>query len=1085
MDRSHAQERWAYKGLSASMAVMLAFGMIPMAPKTAFASLEGEMAMADSETAEAIPETDAADPAAAGPSTADPSASAASTLASSTVDPSIEKSDAERGMFKTLQEALDSAQDGARIVLKGDVVENLSIERNVTVDGTGQYGIVGKTELKKGTLKDLTLSAPNGTILVLGSADRTAEVLMDGVTVKYPVAGAQANAVNVLAGNNAAIRVSGCSFSNDAQNDGVTVKAPQWSYGVYVNAQGEHGSVSFEGSSFEGAFRTMLANVNGAFTVSGCAFANSIFSNDSGSTSGAGEEATCLTTADSPVDKVRVEGSVFDNAGALYFQKTQGAVVSGNTFKFDKFAHFIQAKGAAAAPLDLKDNTFVMGENRIVAVDVERAPVILPAGVRAVSYWAWSDTEANIRPSDYFSYEYEYNADGTRSFFPKSFAALKAFVSPAEGNIGVGDSETVLLQNDIVNARGLTIASGKKFTLDFGGREYTLVGPGAGSKGTETNAFQLLKDSDLTFKNGTVKVAKGAVDVKRLVQSYANVTFEDMVFESANLSDGENLALSFNNGTVRFKGKSSILSSSENVLAFDVYYWASAYPNGVSVSFDDGYKGTVTGRIVYDSSEEGKASLRIAGQGSFGGVGASEGSSKTPDVSISGGTFRAAPALSYIAEGRVLASFYADDAGAEAQDPAALVGHAVGDKAAFDLSLVASPEKPGRVFAGWKSSEGKLYRPDEKPSLPGRTVFTAQWSSPAGKPDVNPPSKEDAETAEKVVSNPDGSQTTIVSGKDGSKVATTVSADKTASTVVTKDPKGNVVSIEGHVAGETAPKDVVRLPMEPVTASAFFAGASLSLGAPKGAKVALPVAASKPSMALALVKEDGSATVLPKTAILDGVLGVEVPGDCTLKLVDSPADFPDVAGNEWFAWAGVVDFASSRGILSGVALEDGSAEFRGDLETSRAMFVTMLSRLELEPSAAKDAPSFPDVEESVWYGNPAAWAAEQGLLAGYERPDGTSAFGGDNPVTREQIAVFLMRYAKWLGRDTSARALAAPGAPTADLSSVSDWAFDAVSWAVAEGYLLGDGGTGLLRPGDGATRAEVAAIVMRFVNSLR
>lgn len=92
-----------------------------------------------------------------------------------------------------------------------------------------------------------------------------------------------------------------------------------------------------------------------------------------------------------------------------------------------------------------------------------------------------------------------------------------------------------------------------------------------------------------------------------------------------------------------------------------------------------------------------------------------------------------------------------------------------------------------------------------------------------------------------------------------------------------------------------------------------------------------------------------------------------------------------------------------------------------------------------------------------------AWAAENGIVEGYG--DGTY-FGPDDPVTREQLAVILMRFAAFQGKDVSGRGdLEFPDAGTAN-----DWALDALSWAVSEGLILGDDTTGELNPIDGPAR---------------
>lgn len=352
--------------------------------------------------------------------------------------------------FDELQEAVSNPQyRGGRIIITQDIPmeDKLVVDNNVTLEGSSDVTLTGAIELRNGSLKNLTLTnAPGNAILTIGSKDENT-IKMDGVTVKYPVTGTSAGTVSVLGGNNADITITDCTFMNEADND-VTEKAPEWSYGLYMNEQGT-GSFTFTKSRFDGAFRTMLANINGTVSITDNEFVNSIFSNNSGSTSGSGEEATCITTAKTDVNDFTITGNTFDNAGAFYFQRTAGVTVTGNTFKSDKFEHYVQVSGGAANPLDLTENTFEMGDNDLVIIDVTAAPVKLPVGQKAVNYWAWADTDASVRPEDYSSYVYAYNEDGSVTFYPGTQAAMDAFLNPASGNIGMTKDDTLYVDGEL------------------------------------------------------------------------------------------------------------------------------------------------------------------------------------------------------------------------------------------------------------------------------------------------------------------------------------------------------------------------------------------------------------------------------------------------------------------------------------------------------------------------------------------------------------------------------------------------------------------------------------------------------------
>ena len=365
--------------------------------------------------------------------------------------------------------AIAKAKDGEVIELLADVTEDLTVNKNITIDGKKAYKISGLTTLNKGTLKDLTIQ-PNldnasGSVLSIGSGEQT-DITMDGVTVNYSVTKRDGGSAKTVSGNKAKIVIQNCLFTNHPNNGGKTVDAPEWSYGLYVNGQADEGSILFTNNEFNGAFRTMLPGISGNMTISNNTFVNSVETVSNGPTSGAGSECTCITTAKrSANDNLTIINNTFDNAGAFLFQNI--ASVSGNTFKWEKFEHFIQLKGSVGKNLDLRNNTFDSGSNDLVVVDVNIAKVLLPTNQKAVSYYAWRDTEESIRPSDYSSYVYSYNEDGSKTFYPESEAALKAFTNPAIGNIGAEKNDKIVISKDmkIGDKTGLDIGKGQEITI--------------------------------------------------------------------------------------------------------------------------------------------------------------------------------------------------------------------------------------------------------------------------------------------------------------------------------------------------------------------------------------------------------------------------------------------------------------------------------------------------------------------------------------------------------------------------------------------------------------------------------------------
>lgn len=216
----------------------------------------------------------------------------------------------------------------------------------------------------------------------------------------------------------------------------------------------------------------------------------------------------------------------------------------------------------------------------------------------------------------------------------------------------VKDGGTIKLLSNVDNAAGVSVPSGKNFTLDFNGKTYTLKDPGAGSPGTESNGFQLLKDSTITFKNGTIRIAPGNSTIGRVIQNYADLTLENMQIYAANQVGGEDYALSFNNGNITFKGNTSIITSSNENVAFDVCKFSTYL--SATVTFDESYTGTINGKIVYDATDASTHKLTIKGNGTLGKIEAStraETAAKNEGVTVSGGRFTVQVNKDYLAPG--------------------------------------------------------------------------------------------------------------------------------------------------------------------------------------------------------------------------------------------------------------------------------------------------------------------------------------------------------------------------------------------------------------------------------------------------
>lgn len=175
--------------------------------------------------------------------------------------------------------------------------------------------------------------------------------------------------------------------------------------------------------------------------------------------------------------------------------------------------------------------------------------------------------------------------------------------------------------------------------------------------------------------------------------------------------------------------------------------------------------------------------------------------------------------------------------------------------------------------------------------------------------------------------------------------------------------------------------------------------------------------------------------------------------------------FADVADDAWYKSA--VEFVVENNLFNGVS----EKKFAPASSMTRAMLVTVLHRLE-KAEATDENSSFSDVPPGMWYTDAVAWAADNGIVTGV----GEKCFAPDAGITREQLAVILYRYAEQKGYVKSGEFTLSE---FADSNDTSPWAYDALCWARSEKLINGKG-NGTLAPKDGATRAEVAAILMRF-----
>ena len=349
----------------------------------------------------------------------------------------------------------------------------------------------------------------------------------------------------------------------------------------------------------------------------------------------------------------------------------------------------------------------------------------------------------------------------------------------------------------------------------------------------------------------------------------------------------------------------------------------------------------------------------------------------------------------------------------------AVVDKLTGETANAAENLFVAPQ--GKRFAGWSTycGYGDVYAAGDAVPLDEVTELYAQWEDVPEEPVVKPEQP---------------GTTTKPSVEEEKPTEVTVQVSQQAIT----EAKGEAVA----------------LPMEPVAATSNVAQApTVTVNLPAGttAKVDVPVEHVTPGTVAVLVKADGTEEIVRTSVVSEDGVVLTVEDGATLKIVDNSKDFDDVSQASWCSDA--VAFVSSRDLFQGTS----DAQFSPNAGANRAMVVTVLARLEGENTEGG----------ANWYDKGRDWAMAAGIS------DGSSM---DALITREQLATMLYRYAQQRGMDVSST----DGLDAfADAASVSDYAAEAMSWAVSNGIITGKPNQ-ILDPQAGATRAETAAMLMRF-----
>jgi hypothetical protein len=196
----------------------------------------------------------------------------------------------------------------------------------------------------------------------------------------------------------------------------------------------------------------------------------------------------------------------------------------------------------------------------------------------------------------------------------------------------------------------------------------------------------------------------------------------------------------------------------------------------------------------------------------------------------------------------------------------------------------------------------------------------------------------------------------------------------------------------------------------------------------------------------------------------DGTITFDVTDGNGYNVTVNDVEFSDVFSNDWYFEA--IKYVSSLGIMNG---ENGvgSENFAPNTTLTRGMIAQIVYNMYATTETAQEN-HFNDMTTEDWWYNAANWAYENGILTGY---GDTGIFGGSDNVTREQVATVLYRLA-------GEPELENTSIDFPDADNVSDYAKEAVAWCTQNGIITGNCGN--ILPGDEATRAEIATMILRF-----
>ena len=820
-------------------------------------------------------------------------------------------------------------------------------------------------------------------------------------------------------------------------------------YQLYTSPWSQLGELKFENCTFNGIIVGAIAAQT--LTFNGCEFKNYTNTTDANSSN-----PTWIRPAYGNWDKGDNEGQGDDFRSLTTIDFTNNTVTSTRPVKFERIAQWempttvtatsnsfdisAQTKDTvegktknvglyfgANAKFDLvAENNRKEGTTAALYTAVYSAPdgtsnAGLPAGstvkdssgndTKLTDALKWKGNPSN--PDDVLTLKTAYTEAAVAGINGVSYDSLAAAVAAAK------DGETIKLLKDVTDGDGVIVPSGKNFTLDFDNHTYTVTQKLAGSKGTESQCFQLLKNSTLTFKNGTIKAGNG--NVAMIIQNYSNLTLENMLLDGTSITRNDaTYTMSNNCGDVVIKD--TIINTVPNGVAFDVYGGFGNYSDvTVTVTGSSEINGKI--EVARGSGTQNKNTLAING-GTINGELAVTDNEKT-EITISGGSFSQPVKEEYCADGFIPKDNGNGTYGVKTGTYAAKIGDTKYESLEAAVANVAADETITLLQ-----------------NVPAESVITVARTI-SFKVDTN---KADGSGVYAFAAG-----TNIIKGNNTTLTKTDENGVYTYSFVYTAPSSGSGSS--GYYVSTPSKTE-----NGTVTVSPRYAD--------KGSTVTVTVKPDSGYVLGSLTVTDSKGNELTLTDKGDGKYTftmpsgrVEVKASFVKEIETSP--FADVATDAYYYEA--VKWAVGKGITTGV----GDNLFAPEQPCTRAQIVTFLWRAAGSPEPKGTAAGMTDVVSGSYYEKAVAWAIENGVTTGTT----ATTFSPDATCTRAQAVTFL------------ARALNAKAASAAEFSDVpaDSYFANAVAWASANGVTEGVG-NGLFAPDNNCTRGQIVTFLFRAYN---